>query len=500
LCDVHEIFAVVNGEPVRHQHAIDKDEVADGTVDERIGGCWSSESSAAQRQEIPMGRHRFFFVTPPWRGRYNIDMKNRLLLAWVFASLAAAASADGSILWDLAKNEIPAALQFGKIEKIDGKVALRDGTAFAVPAEAFPDPKNFTVQVTASLCELVQNSDFVAMSKQSRDADDGFTFSMNYRDQPWYARRVAAYVNNIFMSANAIGGQKGPQANTPYTFTLAVRDGAATFYIDDAPYKTCYMAMIPNREPMWIGRGRGQNPKTMPAVVSAVRVYGPDFKYVSPKENVGENPRGAVAGKGWALDIPKIAHPEWPKVLIYGDSISMGYRGSFIPEMLKHDVYVFHCCHFVGGDVPEQALTEMAGRYTFDAVVFNNGLHSLHWSPDKVSDAVVQDRMRKLTQCFKKGAPHAKIYYLLTTPHTSPRPLPDMPVERLGDKNDVVVRLNTLSGAVMKQEGIEVIDVYSILAKRLELAAGDGYHWQGPAYQIITDEIATRVLPALGKK
>jgi hypothetical protein len=114
-----------------------------------------------------------------------------------------------------------------------------------------------------------------------------------------------------------------------------------------------------------------------------------------------------VAGKGWALDIPKIAHPEWPKVLIYGDSISMGYKGFFIPEMLKHDVYVFHCCHFVGGDVPEQALTEMAGRYTFDAVVFNNGLHSL----PGLGQSLRRGRAgpdAQLTQCFKKGAPHAK--------------------------------------------------------------------------------------------
>lgn len=425
-------------------------------------------------------------------------MKKLFLLAGTFAGLATLVMAEDAAVWDLAKNEIPPALKAGAVEKTGDAVTLRNGAGFAVPQDAFPDPKNFTVQVTASLCELVQNADFVAMSKQSGE-DDGFTFSMNYRDTPWYARRVAAYVNNIFMSASAINGQKGPQINTPYTFTLAVRDGYATFYIDGQPYKTCYMEMIPNREPMWIGRVPGKNGKTMPAVISAVKVYGPAFNYVSPKESKSENPRGAVAGKGWALDIPKTAHPEWPKVLIYGDSISMGYRGSFIPEMLKHNVYVFHCCHFVNGDVPEKALTEMAGRYKFDAVVFNNGLHSLHWTPDKVPDAVVCDRMRKLARCFKTGAPQAKIFYLMTTPQTAPRPAPDKPVAGLGDKNDVVIRLNTLSRQVMREEGIELIDVYAILSRQLGLAAGDGYHWQGPAYQIITDEIAKRVLPALKK-
>jgi hypothetical protein len=260
------------------------------------------------------------------------------------------------------------------------------------------------------------------------------------------------------------------------------------------------MEVITNDEPLWIGRNLKESQESMPVVISSVKVYGPGFEYVSAKEPKTEFPRGVVAGRGWALDIPQIEHPDWPKVLIYGDSISMGYRGPFIPEMLKHHVYVFHCCSFVNGDVPKQALEEMAGRFVFDAVVFNNGLHSLHWTPDKVSDQVIHDRMRDLAQCFEKGAPKATIFYLMTTPHTAPRPAPDQPVNSLGDKNDVVIRLNTISEQVMKEEHIEIIDVYSVLAKRLDLAAGDGYHWKGPAYQIISDEIADRVLAALGRK
>ena len=51
----------------------------------------------------------------------------------------------------------------------------------------------------------------------------------------------------------------------------------------------------------------------------------------------------------------------------------------------------------------------------------------------------------------------------------------------------------------MKQENIEVIDAYALLAAHLDLAAGDNYHWQSPAYQLLSQEIAGRVLPAVGK-
>lgn len=417
-----------------------------------------------------------------------------------FAFLVNTGLADDKPLWDLATDTIPAELRLGSIKMADGIITLKDGAAFAVPADAFPDQKNFTVQVTFSISELIEQSLFAVMSKQSgAETDDGFTIDMNYRQTPYYARRIGSYVNNIFMRSSGIGGKEGPKINTPYTITIAVRESLATFYLDDRPFKQCFMEMIPNDQPMWIGRNLKETDKPMPTVINGVKVYGPSFKFVSAKEGKSDHPRGAVAGKGWALDVPKIEHPDWPKILIYGDSISMGYRRSFIPEMLKQKAYVFHCVHFVGGDVPKAALTEMAGRYQFDAIVFNNGLHSLSWTPDKVPDQLVHDRMRDLAQCFKTGAPQAKIFYLMTTPHTGPKPAKDKPVDSLGDKNDVVVRLNTISGQVMQEEEIEIIDVYSILAKKLELASGDGYHWSSPAYEIITREISGNVLPVLKK-
>ena len=48
-------------------------------------------------------------------------------------------------------------------------------------------------------------------------------------------------------------------------------------------------------------------------------------------------------------------------------------------------------------------------------------------------------------------------------------------------------------------EQIEIIDVYAILAEKLELASGDGYHWSSPAYEIITREISAKVLPVIKK-
>lgn len=400
-------------------------------------------------------------------------------------------------LWDLAKNDILPELQVGSPEWKGKEVVLKHGAAFAIPNSVFPDQKNFTVQVTASLGELINQSNFTVMKKEG-DEDDGFSFNLHYKEGKPHHQRVAVQVNKVYMNTRFLPSRPGLQANTPYTFTLTVSNGFASFYINDIPFQKCYMEMIPNDKPLWVGN-LPHIKNTMPVVIHGVKVYGASFKYVSKKERPSEHPRGLMPGDGWALEVPKVAHPDWPKVLIYGDSISNGYKQALIPSLLKKNVYVYHCVHFIKNDVPKAALEEMASRYDFDVIVFNNGLHSLSWTPDVVPDQMVKDRMRELTLSLKKGAPKAKLYYLLTTPHTAAHPSSDEPVDGFGEHNHTVIRLNTLSAEVMKEEHVDVIDIYSIFAKHLDLANGDGFHWQMPAYRIMSEEIEKAVLSTLEK-
>ena len=419
----------------------------------------------------------------------------RLLLAGVLLCSPCFAFADAKPIWELSTNTLSPDLCSGKVEKVDGKIALRDGAAFAIPAGAFPDQKNFTVQVTLSVNALTPKSQFTFANKQTAQ-DDGFDFSIkNIRDKPgnYY---IYSSVNKILMESWLPLGNKWPELTVPVTFNLAVRNGLATFYNGDRPIQSCLMQMVPNAEPMWIGRNTDPQLKQLPVTIHDIKVYGPDYKFISKFEE--NSTRKTVGGKGWAISAPKtIEHPEWPKVLIYGDSISGGYGPILEAELKKKNAYFFHYCSFVAGDAIEQVFIDAASSYKYDVIVFNNGLHSLGWTKEAVSDKVVSERMRTIAQGFKKGAPQAKIFYLATTPHTAKRPAPDQPVIGLGDKNEVVIRLNTLSAQVMKEEAIEWIDVYTILAGKLDLASGDQFHWQKPAYEIISQEVGKRVVPIL---
>ncbi len=48
--------------------------------------------------------------------------------------------------------------------------------------------------------------------------------------------------------------------------------------------------------------------------------------------------------------------------------------------------------------------------------------------------------------------------------------------------------------------GVEVIDMYTPLAAKLELAAGDEHHWSGPAYKMISEAIVAKTNEALKPK
>jgi hypothetical protein len=220
--------------------------------------------------------------------------------------------------------------------------------------------------------------------------------------------------------------------------------------------------------------------------ILSLKVYGPDTKYYQPGESADTLKNGYVGGEGWLVRLPGKTDKPLPRILYYGDSISMGYGDRFT-ALMKDKAYCYHWCHFVGnvGSFPTSAFEAAAGVAPFDVIVFNNGLHSLHWSADKATDAQIEAVLRNMVRAFRKGAPKAKLIWAATTPHTAK----GRPVTGMGDLNPIVLRINALAATVMKEEGVECVDLYALLKDRLDLAGGDQYHWTGDAYRLIAEAL-----------
>jgi hypothetical protein len=62
-------------------------------------------------------------------------------------------------------------------------------------------------------------------------------------------------------------------------------------------------------------------------------------------------------------------------------------------------------------------MREAAASADYRAIFFNNGLHSLHWTPEKTTDEQIERQTRAIVRGFREGAPQARLFWLATTPH-----------------------------------------------------------------------------------
>lgn len=418
--------------------------------------------------------------------------KSLIALLAFFAANAFAATP----LWDLQKNKIDAALTKGDVKiQADGSVILPENAAFAVPASAFPDQKNFTVQIKIKYPQIPVGAVCESLLSKEGSADSGFGLGIA---RNIYYENYTPRVNLMYAMAKAFGGKDGrTNADKPITFTIYAREGLVKFYLDDVVGSKIFASPLPCDEAMWVGLKR--NKKFGDLEVLDLKVFGKNYEFKSQKEKIEKFPRGVRVGKGWSLDVPKIDDQSRPRILIYGDSISMGYKPKLV-DALQGKVYVEHWCHFCGGTGDYgKIFSEAAASAPYDVIVFNNGLHSLSWVEQKVSDKAIQESYRRIIKGFREGAPKAKLVYLTTTPVNDGK---DPKVEKVGfdPRNDVVLRLNKIAKKVMAEENVEVIDLYEPMHKMLENMSRDRMHWKGEGYKFISDKVEKITIDELKKR
>jgi hypothetical protein len=381
-------------------------------------------------------------------------------------------------VWDLAKDAFVATT--GRIERVGGRVQMDGNSAFAIPNSAIPDASCFTITMEIRFQEIEPRDHLLLLDQ--RVSDTGFAVdALN-----WGAvgSPLTTTINGIAYGRNSFRAS----ANQVWQFVFAVRDGAVAVYQNKSAGPQYLLRITPNLAPIWVGRTprRKEGKPIANYEILSLKVFGPDYKYYQPGESADTMKNGYVGGQGWLVRLPGKIDKPLPRILYYGDSISMGYGDRFT-ALMKDNAYCYHWCHFVGhvGSFPTKAFEAAAGVAPFDVIIFNNGLHSLHWSPDKVADAQIEAVLRNMVQAFRKGAPKARLVWAATTPHTAK----GRPVAGMGDLNPIVIRINTLADKVMKEEGVDCVDLYALLKDRLDLAAGDQYHWTGDAYRLIAEAL-----------
>lgn len=193
--------------------------------------------------------------------------------------------------------------------------------------------------------------------------------------------------------------------------------------------------------------------------------------------------------------------PNLPRVLLIGDSISIGYT---LPtrELLKGKVNV-HRIPTNGGPTTNGLtnLDKWLGDQKWDVIHFNWGLHDLKYMDDKgalsepgkgkqqVPPKQYEENLRQLVHRLKKTG--AKLIWCTTTP------VPEGSQGRVPGDED---KFNVVAAKIMQEEGVATNDLCAFAKPQLaKIGLPANVHYSPEGSQVLATKVAESILKALGK-
>ncbi|MCK0189725.1 SGNH/GDSL hydrolase family protein [Arenibacter sp. F20364] len=194
--------------------------------------------------------------------------------------------------------------------------------------------------------------------------------------------------------------------------------------------------------------------------------------------------------------------PKEPKILIIGDSISIGYF-SKVKEALATKAIVVHNpgnAQHTGTGL--EKIKDWIGQEEWDIIQFNWGLWDLcyrhpdskvYGNRDKIKGSVTHDlqtygqNLEKLVG-FLKSNTSAKLIFVTTT---------YVPDNESGRFSDDVVKYNAVAKSVMKKNGVIINDIYkkSIAIHRKNGLGDNDVHYNKEGYK----DLSELIVPLLNK-
>lgn len=188
--------------------------------------------------------------------------------------------------------------------------------------------------------------------------------------------------------------------------------------------------------------------------------------------------------------------PALPRVLLIGDSISIGYTLP-VRDLLKGKANLLRI-PVNGGPTSRgmESIDEWVGGKKWDVIHFNWGLHDIKRLKDKKMDVTgswqvsAEDYRKNLEALVQKlKATGAKLIWASTTP------VPEGANGRLkGDE----VETNRIAKEVMDKNGIPIDDLYTYALPHLaEYQRSKDVHFKLEGYAFLAKQVATKIVEAL---
>ena len=185
------------------------------------------------------------------------------------------------------------------------------------------------------------------------------------------------------------------------------------------------------------------------------------------------------------------------RVLLIGDSILNGYRRTVTQALAgKANVDVWINPYHQNSGGLHEMMKEVLANGPYDVIHFNLGLHG--WPKGRIPEGQYEPLMRKYVQTLRDNAGGARLIWASITPVTGK----GRPGELDPAINPIIVEHNALAAKIMQELGIPTNDLYGLMITKLDLAAGDQFHWKSEGAVLQGKAVADMILREMqsGKK
>jgi lysophospholipase L1-like esterase len=184
-----------------------------------------------------------------------------------------------------------------------------------------------------------------------------------------------------------------------------------------------------------------------------------------------------------------------PRVLLIGDSISMGYTVP-VQKLLEGKANV-HRIPTNGGPTTNGTahIKQWLGDSKWDVIHFNWGLHDIKIMPDgtrQVSPEDYEKNLRSLVATLKSTG--AKLIWCSTTPVSEGTTGPVR-------TNDNVLAYNAIAKKIMDENGIQTDDLYAFALPQLStIQLPKNVHYNAAGYSTLAEQVVKAITPDLPAK
>jgi hypothetical protein len=180
-----------------------------------------------------------------------------------------------------------------------------------------------------------------------------------------------------------------------------------------------------------------------------------------------------------------------PRVLLVGDSITRGYFAAVEKDLAgKANCARYTTSMFLANPDYLDGLKIILKSYRFSVIHINNGLHGWGYTEEQYRQS-----LPKLMDTVKKYGKGAVLIWATTTPRRSK----ENPVQFAPDTDRVRER-DRIAAEYMNQHGIEIDDLYSLVAEHPEYYGGDHTHFNAQGQAVEGTQVSEIILRGLTSK